>query len=183
MTGHTTAESPAARTTADGALVHTTVESPLGELLLVGRASDTATGGMALVSLSVPGQKGGAVVQDGWVRDDTAFTAITPQLDAYFAGALTEFDIEYAEEAGTDFQRKVWHALDSVPYGTTTTYGRLAARLGLSRVAVRALGAAIGRNPVLVVRPCHRVIGADGSLTGYAGGLDRKRRLLDLESA
>ncbi|WP_078964689.1 methylated-DNA--[protein]-cysteine S-methyltransferase [Streptomyces aureocirculatus] len=192
MTGHTTTESPAARTavqgptartTADGALVHTTVESPLGELLLVGRASDTATGGTALVSLSVPGQKGGAVVQDNWVRDDTAFTAITRQLDAYFAGTLTDFDIEYAEGAGTDFQRRVWHALDSVPYGTTTSYGQLAARLGLSRAAVRALGTAIGRNPVLVVRPCHRVIGADGSLTGYAGGLDRKRRLLDLESA
>ncbi|MVO87740.1 methylated-DNA--[protein]-cysteine S-methyltransferase [Streptomyces sp. p1417] len=176
MTGTTTT---AART----ALVHTTVESPLGELLLVGRASDTAPGGTALVSLSMPGQKGGAVVQGGWVRDDTAFTAIARQLDAYFAGTLTDFAIEYAEGAGTDFQRKVWHALDSVPYGTTTTYGQLAAGLGLSRAAVRALGTAIGRNPLLVVRPCHRVIGADGSLTGYAGGLDRKRRLLDLESA
>ncbi|MFD5697137.1 methylated-DNA--[protein]-cysteine S-methyltransferase [Streptomyces lasiicapitis] len=163
--------------------VYTTFDSPLGELLLVGEASDTATGGTALVSLSMPGQKGGAAVQDDWVRDDEAFTAITGQLRAYFAGTLTDFDIEYAAGAGTDFQRKVWHALDSVPYGTTTTYGKLAERLGLSRAAVRALGTAIGRNPVLVVRPCHRVIGADGSLTGYAGGLERKQRLLDLEAA
>ncbi|GGS08023.1 methylated-DNA--protein-cysteine methyltransferase [Streptomyces aureoverticillatus] len=163
--------------------VYTTFDSPLGELLLVGEASDTATGGTALASLSVPGQKGGAAVQNGWVRDDEAFTAITGQLRAYFAGTLTDFDIEYAAGPGTEFQRKVWDALDSVPYGTTTTYGRLAAELGLSRAAVRALGTAIGRNPVLVVRPCHRVIGADGSLTGYAGGLERKQRLLDLEAA
>ncbi|MEU2560930.1 methylated-DNA--[protein]-cysteine S-methyltransferase [Streptomyces longispororuber] len=163
--------------------VHTTLDSPLGELLLVGEASATAKGGTALVSLSVPGQKGGAVVQDGWIRDDAAFAGIAGQLRAYFAGTLTRFDVEYAPGAGTDFQRRVWAALDSVPYGTTTTYGALAARLGLSRAAVRALGTAIGRNPVLVVRPCHRVIGADGSLTGYAGGLDRKRRLLDLEAA
>ncbi|MFI8929425.1 methylated-DNA--[protein]-cysteine S-methyltransferase [Streptomyces sp. NPDC053474] len=163
--------------------VYTTLDSPLGDLLLVGEPSATAKGGTALASLSMPGQKGAAAVQDGWVRDDAAFAAIADQLRAYFAGALTRFDIEYATGSGTDFQRKVWDALDSVPYGTTTTYGALAARLGLSRAAVRALGTAIGRNPLLVVRPCHRVIGADGSLTGYAGGLDRKRRLLDLEAA
>ncbi|WP_030684427.1 methylated-DNA--[protein]-cysteine S-methyltransferase [Streptomyces sp. NRRL B-1347] len=163
--------------------VYTTLDSPLGDLLLVGEPSATAKGGTALASLSMPGQKGAAAVQDGWVRDDEAFTAIADQLRAYFAGALTGFDIEYATGSGTDFQRKVWDALDSVPYGTTTTYGALAARLGLSRAAVRALGTAIGRNPLLVVRPCHRVIGADGSLTGYAGGLDRKRQLLDLEAA
>ncbi|MEL3947685.1 MULTISPECIES: methylated-DNA--[protein]-cysteine S-methyltransferase [Streptomyces] len=162
--------------------VHTTFDSPVGELLLVGEASATAPGGTALASLSVPGQKGGATVQDGWVRDDEAFTAITGQLRAYFAGTLTHFDIEYADGAGTEFQRKVWSALDSVPYGTTTTYGKLAAHLGLSRAAVRALGTALGRNPVLVVRPCHRVVGADGSLTGYAGGLDRKKQLLELET-
>ncbi|MEW2529484.1 methylated-DNA--[protein]-cysteine S-methyltransferase [Streptomyces sp. NPDC047071] len=163
--------------------VYTTLDSPLGELLLVGEPSATAKGGTALASLSMPGQKGAVAVLDDWVRDDEAFAAITDQLRAYFAGALTQFDIEYATGSGTDFQRRVWDALDSVPYGTTTTYGALAARLGLSRAAVRALGTAIGRNPLLVVRPCHRVIGADGSLTGYAGGLDRKRRLLDLEAA
>ncbi|GGV35519.1 methylated-DNA--[protein]-cysteine S-methyltransferase [Streptomyces spectabilis] len=163
--------------------VYTTLDSPLGDLLLVGEPSATAKGGTALASLSMPGQKGAAAVQDAWIRDDEAFTAIADQLRAYFAGALTQFEIEYATGSGTDFQRKVWDALDSVPYGTTTTYGALAARLGLSRAAVRALGTAIGRNPLLVVRPCHRVIGADGSLTGYAGGLERKRQLLDLETA
>ncbi|QDQ15402.1 methylated-DNA--[protein]-cysteine S-methyltransferase [Streptomyces spectabilis] len=163
--------------------VYTTLDSPLGDLLLVGEPSATAKGGTALASLSMPGQKGAAAIQDAWVRDDGAFTAIADQLRAYFAGALTQFDIEYATGSGTDFQRKVWDALESVPYGTTTTYGALAARLGLSRAAVRALGTAIGRNPLLVVRPCHRVIGADGSLTGYAGGLERKRQLLDLEAA
>ncbi|MGA4843545.1 methylated-DNA--[protein]-cysteine S-methyltransferase [Streptomyces sp. G45] len=163
--------------------VYTTLDSPLGELLLVGEASPTAPGGTALASLSMPGQKGAAVVQEGWTRDDAAFTALAGQVRAYFAGTLTRFDVEYAPGTGTDFQRRVWDALDSVPYGTTTTYGALAGRLGLSRAAVRALGTAIGRNPVLVVRPCHRVIGADGSLTGYAGGLERKRQLLDLEAA
>ncbi|MBM7172647.1 methylated-DNA--[protein]-cysteine S-methyltransferase [Streptomyces sp. G44] len=163
--------------------VYTTIDSPLGALLLVGEASATAKGGTALASLSMPGQKGAALVLDGWVRDDEAFTAITAQLRSYFAGSLTRFDIEYAAGSGTAFQRRVWEALDTLPYGTTTTYGRLAEQLGLSRAAVRALGTAIGRNPLLVVRPCHRVIGADGSLTGYAGGLERKRLLLDLEAA
>lgn len=162
--------------------VFTTVDSPLGELLLVGEGSATANGGTALASLSMPGQKGGAVVQDGWVRDDEAFTVIARQLRAYFEGTLTQFDVEYVSGVGTDFQERVWHALDTLPYGTTTTYGKLAERLGVSRAAVRALGTAIGRNPLLVVRPCHRVIGADGSLTGYAGGLEAKQRLLDLES-
>lgn len=162
--------------------VFTTVDSPLGELLLVGEESATANGGTALASLSMPGQKGGAVVQDGWVRDDEAFTVIARQLRAYFEGTLTQFDVEYVSGVGTDFQERVWHALDTLPYGTTTTYGKLAERLGVSRAAVRALGTAIGRNPLLVVRPCHRVIGADGSLTGYAGGLEAKQRLLDLES-
>ncbi|WP_367039174.1 methylated-DNA--[protein]-cysteine S-methyltransferase [Streptomyces sp. Je 1-332] len=162
--------------------VYTTVDSPLGELLLVGEKSATANGGTALASLSLPGQKGGEVVQDGWGRDDEAFDVIAGQLRAYFAGTLQHFDIEYVSGVGTDFQERVWHALESLPYGTTTTYGKLAAQLGVSRPAVRALGTAIGRNPLLVVRPCHRVIGADGSLSGYAGGLEAKRRLLDLES-
>ncbi|MGW6055682.1 methylated-DNA--[protein]-cysteine S-methyltransferase [Streptomyces sp. NPDC055189] len=162
--------------------VYTTVESPLGELLLVGEESATANGGTALASLSMPGQKGGAVVQDGWVRDDGAFAVIAGQLRGYFEGTLTHFDVEYASGVGTDFQQRVWHALDALPYGTTTSYGKLAEQLGISRAAVRAVGTAIGRNPLLVVRPCHRVIGADGSLAGYAGGLEAKRRLLDLES-
>jgi len=163
--------------------VCTTIDSPLGELLLVGEESATAKGGTALASLSLPGQKGAAVARDGWVHDAEAFGTIAGQLRSYFAGSLTHFEIEYAAGAGTEFQRKVWDALETIPYGTTTTYGRLAEQLGLSRVAVRALGTAIGRNPLLVVRPCHRVIGADGTLTGYAGGLAAKRLLLDLEAA
>ncbi|MEN8653941.1 methylated-DNA--[protein]-cysteine S-methyltransferase [Streptomyces sp. 21So2-11] len=161
--------------------VYATMDSPLGELLLVGEESATAAGGTALASLSVPGQKGGAVVQDGWHHAPGAFDEIVRQVQAYFGGELTHFDVEYAAGAGTDFQRRVWEALDGIPYGTTTSYGKLAEGIGVSRAGVRALGTAIGRNPLLVVRPCHRVIGADGSLAGYAGGLDRKRQLLDLE--
>lgn len=157
--------------------VYTTVDSPLGELLLVGEESKTAKGGTALASLSVPGQKGGAVVQDGWRRSPEAFAEIVSQLRAYFDGGRTRFDIEYVPR-GTAFQQRVWQALDAVPYGTTTTYGRLAEQIGAPRAAVRALGTALGANPVLVVRPCHRVIGANGSLTGYAGGLERKQQLL-----
>ncbi|MER5561899.1 methylated-DNA--[protein]-cysteine S-methyltransferase [Streptomyces sp. NPDC002506] len=164
--------------------VYATLESPLGELLLVGEESATAPGGTALVSLSVPGQKGGAVVQDGWRHAPDAFDAIAAQLRGYFAGELTRFDIEYAAGApGTAFQRQVWAELDAIEYGTTVSYGEIARRLGASAVLVRAVGTAIGRNPLLVVRPCHRVIGSDGSLKGYAGGLERKRALLGLEGA
>ncbi|MGW7467984.1 methylated-DNA--[protein]-cysteine S-methyltransferase [Streptomyces xantholiticus] len=162
--------------------VYEVVDSPLGELLLVGRASATATGGTALVSLSLPGQKGGAVVQEGWRRDPSAFEEIGRQLSSYFAGRLTRFDIEYAD-AGTPFQRRVWKALKDVPYGRTTTYKEIAEVVGTSAVGVRAVGTAIGRNPLLVVRPCHRVIGTDGALRGYAGGLESKARLLGLEGA
>ncbi|MFP1627431.1 methylated-DNA--[protein]-cysteine S-methyltransferase [Streptomyces sp. 5K101] len=158
------------------------VDSPLGELLLVGEVSATARGGTALTSLSLPGQKGGAVVQDGWRRDPAAFEEIGQQLSAYFASRLTRFEIEYTD-SGTAFQRRVWRALEDVPYGRTTTYKEIAERVGTSAVGVRAVGTAIGRNPLLVVRPCHRVIGTDGALRGYAGGLASKERLLGLEGA
>jgi methylated-DNA-[protein]-cysteine S-methyltransferase len=158
----------------------TTIDSPLGELLLVGERSATAPGGTALASLSVPGQKRGASVRDDWTPDAAAFRGIADQLGAYFDGARTRFDIERTG-GGSDFRRTVWKALEEIPYGKTVTYGELAARVGAPRAAVRAVGAAIGANPLLVVRPCHRVIGADGTLTGYAGGLDRKRWLLTLE--
>lgn len=161
--------------------LHTTVDSPLGELLLVGEASAAAPGGTALASLSVPGQKGGATVQDGWTEDPAAFAVIAAELCAYFEGRSTGFGIEFAVGRGTDFQRRVWAALEAVPYGTTLSYGEIAARIGAPRAAVRSVGTAIGANPLLVVRPCHRVIGANGALTGYSGGLERKRRLLDLE--
>lgn len=84
-------------------------------------------------------------------------------------------------DGGTEFQRRVWQALEEIPYGATATYGQIAQQVGTSAAGVRAVGTAIGRNPLLVVRPCHRVIGADGTLRGYAGGLERKQRLLGLE--
>jgi methylated-DNA-[protein]-cysteine S-methyltransferase len=128
----------------------------------------------------MPGQKGAARVEDGWRHDPEAFAGIAGQLRSYFDGERTRFDIEHTTR-GTDFQQRVWKALEAIPYGSTISYGKLAEQIGLPRAAVRALGAAIGANPLPVVRPCHRVIGADGSLTGYAGGLERKRRLLSLE--
>ncbi|MFF4529777.1 methylated-DNA--[protein]-cysteine S-methyltransferase [Streptomyces sp. NPDC001407] len=162
-------------------VLYTEIDSPLGPLLLAGRPSATAPGGTALVSLSVPEQKNGATVGPDWQRDPGAFTEAARQLAAYFAGESKGFALEFAVQ-GTEFRRRVWDALDTVPYGSTTTYGELAARIGAPRAAVRAVGGAIGANPLLVLRPCHRVIGADGSLTGYAGGLERKRLLLGLEA-
>ncbi|MFI2117132.1 methylated-DNA--[protein]-cysteine S-methyltransferase [Streptomyces rubiginosohelvolus] len=165
--------------------VYARVESPLGELLLVGEVPaadgpDTAEG-VRLRSLSVPGQKGGVAVQDGWRQAPEAFTDVTRQLEAYFAGRSTRFDVPLAEGPGTEFQRRVWAVLESIPYGSTVSYGEVAAQVGASGAGVRAVGTAIGRNPLLVVRPCHRVIGADGALRGYAGGLERKKLLLGIE--
>jgi len=154
----------------------TTIDSPVGSLLL------TADTSGALTSLSVPGQKNGRTVEEGWSRDPGPFRAAEEQLAAYFAGELKEFELELNPE-GTEFRRRVWDALDDVPYGATTTYGAIAARVGASRMAVRAVGGAIGANPLLILRPCHRVIGANGTLTGYAGGLERKTALLTLEGA
>lgn len=162
--------------------VYTRVASPLGELLLVGE-SDGAADGLRLVSLSVPGQKGGAAVQDGWLRAPGLFVGVVAQVEAYFAGRSTQFDVPFAEGVGTEFQRRVWKVLESIPYGQTLSYGEVAAQVGASGAGVRAVGTAIGRNPLLVVRPCHRVIGADGALRGYAGGLGRKQLLLGLEGA
>lgn len=163
--------------------VYATVDSPLGELLLVGEESASAVGGTALVSLSLPGQKGAAEITDDWRCDPGAFEEIAGQLRGYFAGELRQFAIEYAPGAGTDFQRRVWRAVEEIPYGETATYGQIAERVGAAGAGVRAVGTAIGRNPLLVVRPCHRVIGADGALRGYAGGVERKERLLGLEGA
>ncbi|WP_228901194.1 methylated-DNA--[protein]-cysteine S-methyltransferase [Streptomyces sp. DH1] len=161
-------------TTTTTATYWTELDSPVGRLLL------TAAPDGALTSLSVPGQKGGRAVREDWRHDAGPFRAAGEQLAAYFAGELTEFRLPLRAE-GTAFRERVWAALDDVPYGETATYGEIAARIGASRPAVRAVGGAIGANPLLILRPCHRVIGADGSLTGYAGGLERKTRLLALE--
>jgi methylated-DNA-[protein]-cysteine S-methyltransferase len=152
----------------------TTVESPIGPLLLSASAG-------ALTGLQMQNQRHFRSIPDGAVRDDAWFADITSQLDAYFAGDLHEFDVELRLE-GTDFQRRVWAQLASIPYGETISYGELAARVGNER-ASRAVGLANGRNPVSIIVPCHRVIGADGSLTGYGGGLERKTWLLDHEAA
>ena len=113
----------------------------------------------------------------GWRRDDGALAREVAELEAYFAGELREFEMA-VEPEGTPFRRRVWAALAHVPYGETWSYGELARRAGLSRGTARAVGAANGANPIAIVLPCHRVIGADGRLVGYGGGLDRKARLL-----
>jgi methylated-DNA-[protein]-cysteine S-methyltransferase len=117
--------------------------------------------------------------RNGWERDDTAFPDAVEQLEAYFAGERREFDLEL-DLVGTSFQRQVWEALLTIPYGETRSYGQVAEQIG-SPGASRAVGLANGHNPIGIIVPCHRVIGANGNLTGYGGGLDRKRALLALE--
>ena len=154
-------------------------KSPVGELLLVG---EETTDGVALTSVSMTGQRYAPVPRDDWQLAPGAFADATAQLEAYFAGELTAFDLDLAPR-GTPFQQRIWQALDSVRYGTTITYGELAAQLGVPRDRIVALGAAIGANPLLIIRPCHRVIGADGTMRGYAGGVERKQWLLAHEGA
>ncbi|MFJ4870927.1 methylated-DNA--[protein]-cysteine S-methyltransferase [Streptomyces sp. NPDC088757] len=159
--------------------VYAYVDGPLGEMLLVGRL---APGGRAVLrSLSLPGQKGAVVVEDGWTPAPGAFEEVAGQLREYFAGERERFEVPCDDGVGTEFQRRVWRVLEDVPYGSTVSYGEIARRVGSAGAGVRAVGTAIGRNPLLVVRPCHRVIGADGALRGYAAGVERKERLLGLE--
>jgi len=152
----------------------TYMESPIGRLLLT---SD----GTALTGLFMEPHRHGPASTDGWVREDEAapFPAARQQLAAYFAGNLQEFDLPLALE-GTPFQRKVWNELRNIPFGQTWSYGELARRIG-QPTASRAVGLANGKNPISVIVPCHRVIGANGKLVGYGGGLDRKTTLLRLE--
>jgi methylated-DNA-[protein]-cysteine S-methyltransferase len=151
-----------------------TVESPVGPLTL------TARDGL-LSGLHMQDQRHAPAPSPQWRRDEDGFEEVVAQLEAYFAGTLTGFDVPLAL-AGTDFQRRVWAALREIPYGETISYGELARRVG-SPGAARAVGLANGRNPVGIIVPCHRVIGADGSLTGYGGGLPRKVWLLEHETA
>ena len=159
--------------------VYITMKSPVGELLLIGRPSRD---GVTLTSVTMAGQRYAPEVRDGWRRDPVAFPEVTRQLTEYFAGERRVFSLDLAPR-GTEFQQRVWQALDSVRYGTTTTYGRLAAQLGVPRDRIQALGAAIGANPLAIIRPCHRVIGSDGGMRGYAGGVERKQQLLAHEGA
>lgn len=151
----------------------TYVSSPVGELLLAGD-------GDALATLSLHPHRDGPRIEASAVRDDAAFDAVAAQLRAYFAGELHEFDVPLAPD-GSAFQRRVWDELRAIPYGTTISYGELARRVG-SPGAARAVGLANGRNPLPIIVPCHRVIGSDGRLTGYGGGVERKRFLLELEA-
>jgi methylated-DNA-[protein]-cysteine S-methyltransferase len=152
---------------------HHLIDSPIGPLTLV--AHDGILAGLYMDEhrhRPDPGRHGDA--------DPDGFAAVTEQLDAYFDGHLTDFDLPVSM-AGTDFQRRVWAELRNIPYGTTISYGELARRIGRPGSA-RAVGLANGRNPISIVVPCHRVIGAGGDLTGYGGGVARKRQLLDLEA-
>lgn len=153
---------------------HTRHPSPIGTLLLVGRPG-------VLTGLYVDDHDGAPEPPDGSVEDATAFTEVIAQLDAYFAGDRQGFDVPI-ELHGTDFQRAVWQALLDVPYGQTASYGEIARAIDRPS-AVRAVGAANGANPVSIIVPCHRVIGSDGSLTGYGWGTDRKAWLLEHERA
>jgi methylated-DNA-[protein]-cysteine S-methyltransferase len=152
---------------------HTTIQSPLGELILV---ADDGT----LSGVYFPGH---------WTRPDPAafgerserrLAQVEEQLAEYFAGERTSFELP-TSATGTTFQRQVWDLIDRIPYGQTTTYGQLATQLGSPTLA-RKVGNAVGHNPLSVIVPCHRVVGKGGKLTGYAGGLQRKRFLLDLEA-
>jgi methylated-DNA-[protein]-cysteine S-methyltransferase len=154
-------------------MLYTNFDSPLGELLLVGD-------GRALHGLYMQEGRTAFRVDPGWEAAEEPFAAVRGQLAEYFAGRRTAFDVPLAM-AGSLFQRRVWNALQDIPHGETTSYGEQARRVGPPATA-RNVGSANGRNPVSVIVPCHRVIGADGSLTGYGGGLERKRFLLDLEA-
>lgn len=152
----------------------TRLVSPIGEILLT-------SNGQALTGLYLEEFSGGPapVPSAGWVADAGPFAEARAQLRAYFAGERPSFSLALAP-SGTAFQRAVWDALTAIPFGATCSYGELAARLGRPGAA-RAVGSANGCNPIAIVIPCHRVIGADGSLTGYGGGLPRKRWLLEHE--
>ncbi|MBB5928506.1 methylated-DNA--[protein]-cysteine S-methyltransferase [Streptomyces echinatus] len=173
MATYTVHTAPTVRT------VRTVHASPLGDLRLTGSVSPA--GDLSLTSLSLPGRRDAPEARTE-VRDDRPFAEAHRQLDAYFAGRRTRFGLPLSP-AGSPFQHAVWQALDDVPYGTTTTYGELAVRLGVPRSEIRSVGRALGANPLLLLRPCHRVIGADGSLRGYAGGIENKRWLLTHEGA
>ncbi|MGV0814869.1 methylated-DNA--[protein]-cysteine S-methyltransferase [Mycolicibacterium boenickei] len=150
-----------------------TVDSPVGPLTLAGR--DGRLMHLRMVDQTYEPSRA------GWDTDDTAFPDAVEQLAAYFAGERTEFDVDL-DMVGTQFQRRVWAALQTIPYGETCSYGEIARQIG-SPGAFRAVGLANGHNPIGIIVPCHRVIGANGSLTGYGGGLERKRALLELEKS
>jgi len=154
--------------------IHSIFQTQAGELLLVGD-------GEGLTGLwFLQGRRPGLEAALPGRRDDDALAPVRRQLDEYFAGERREFALPLAPR-GSEWELRVWEALRGIPYGETRSYGQIAAQVGMASAA-RAVGIANARNPISVIVPCHRVIGADGSLTGYGGGLDRKRFLLDLEA-
>ena len=149
------------------------VDTPIGELLLAGTEN----------ALSLIGFPKGSMRRDprpDWIFKEEPFEKVRHQLREYFEGKRRDFDIPLSLE-GTDFQLSVWHELRGIPYGTTVSYGEVAKRIDNPK-AVRAVGAANGRNPIPIIVPCHRVIGSHGDLTGFGGGLDTKEALLRLEA-
>ncbi len=148
------------------------IPSPIGRLLLTATAS-------GISGVFMENHHGGPQPQPDWIRDPTCLSDVSRQLESYFASTLREFDVPL-DLHGTPFQVEVWTALLAIPFGATASYRDLAQAIGRPK-AVRAVGAANGRNPVSIIVPCHRVIGANGTLTGYGGGLPRKQFLLDLE--
>ena len=153
---------------------YTFLDSPIGPLLLAGS-------GTALQLVGFPSGSMARQPHADWRRDDAAFVEVRKQLGAYFRGELKHFDVELAP-AGTAFQLQVWQALQAIPYGETCSYRDIAVRIERPR-AVRAVGHANGRNPLPIIVPCHRVIGSNGALTGFGGGLPTKTFLLQLEGA
>jgi methylated-DNA-[protein]-cysteine S-methyltransferase len=149
------------------------MESPVGRLLLAADAQ-------GLRQLSFESSKRAASVRPDWREEQAPFAEVIRQLRAYFGGELKTFDLPLAPE-GTEFQLLVWNSLRKIPYGQTISYGQLALKIGNPK-AVRAVGLANGCNPIPIIIPCHRVIGSDGSLTGFGGGLPNKKKLLALES-
>jgi methylated-DNA-[protein]-cysteine S-methyltransferase len=156
--------------------IHTTIDSPIGELTLV--AADGV-----LAGLYFPGHWYMPAPEAFGARSERGFERAEAELAEYFAGERTGFDLPTAATGGDEFQRRVWGLIDRIPYGETTTYGEMAAELGADPTLARKVGGAVGRNPLSILVPCHRVVGKDGKLTGYAGGLERKRQLLELEGA
>ncbi|GAB3874200.1 methylated-DNA--[protein]-cysteine S-methyltransferase [Kibdelosporangium lantanae] len=151
---------------------HTIVDSPVGPITLINLDG-------VLTGLYMDKQRHGPRPDSFGDRVENGFDAAREQLDAYFAGTLTDFDLPL-NMRGTPFQQRVWAMLREIPYGETTSYGELAAELGNPK-ASRAVGYANGHNPVSIIVPCHRVVGSTGDLTGYGGGIERKRFLLDFE--
>ena len=152
------------------------VDSPVGRILLAG--DEGALSGLYLLDAG----EHSAAVRPGWTRRPGGFGLAARQLAEYFDGTRRDFDLPLAP-SGTPFQLAVWAALTRIPYGATVSYGEVAAALGKSPVASRAVGLANGRNPISIIVPCHRVIGADGSMTGYGWGVERKEWLLRHEGA